>query len=65
MILTGTVIKEVGQNYTIEWNKDTFTVSILFKGRCKASYSFDKYYKAVNFYARFKKVKNIKEFLES
>lgn len=55
------VSKAVGQNYEIEWDKEKFSVTIIFKGKRKQTYTFGKFYKAVNFYARLKKVKDVKE----
>ena len=62
-MLGGTIAKEVGQNYTVEWNREKFTVTVIFKGKPKKTFLFDKFYKSVNFYASLKKVKDVKECL--
>lgn len=64
MFYTGSKVisKSVGKYYEIEWNKEQFLVSVISKGK-KIDFKFDKYYQAVNFYAKLKTVKAIKEAL--
>lgn len=55
------VNKAIGAYNEVEWDKEDFTVTTLYKGRILSIYKFDKFYKSVNFFARLKKVKDIKE----
>ena len=55
--------KDVGGNYEIFCDREKFTVSILFKGKEKGTFHFDKMYKAIDFYASLKKVKDVKNVL--
>lgn len=56
------ISKFVGKYYEIEWDKEQFLVTVISKDK-KVQFKFDKYYKAVNFYAKLKTVKAIKEAL--
>ena len=51
--------KSVGTKYTVELDKHIHTVMIVFKGKPKNAFTFDKLYKAINFYAAIKLVKDI------
>ncbi len=55
------IYKEVGMNWRVECDRNSFTVYIFFKDKLKDVYSFDKLFKAINFYARLKKVKDVKD----
>ena len=55
--------KSIGASYTIEWDRGNHSVTILHKGKRKRTFQFDKFYKAVDFYANLKKVKDVKELL--
>lgn len=54
------ISKSVGKSYEIELDKEEFKVFVL-KGKKKITFSFDKFYKSVNFYASLKTVKMVKE----
>ena len=51
--------KYLGTNWEVQLNGETYTVTTFFKGKWKDCYEFDKYYKAVTFYARLKLVKDV------
>ncbi len=53
--------KSVGIKYTLELDKPTHTVTLVYKGKRQRAYIFDMMYKALDFYARIKQVKDIKE----
>ena len=53
------LVKYLGTNWEVRLNGECFTVETFFKGKLKDIYSFDKYYKAVTFYARLKLVKDV------
>lgn len=55
------VTKTIGANYEVEFNKETLVVSISSNKERTRSFLFTKYYQAVSFYARLKRVKDIKE----
>ena len=57
------LLKSVGTCYEVEWDREKFTVSILYKCKLKKTFGFDKFYLSANFYASLKKVKDIKEVL--
>ncbi len=57
----GIIAKTVGSRYEVECNKSTNTVTIINNGKQKQVYNFPKMYLAINFYAKLKKVKDIKE----
>lgn len=54
------ISKPVGKSFEVELDREEFKVYIL-KGKKKISLSFDKFYKSVNFYARLKTVKDVKQ----
>jgi hypothetical protein len=58
----GIIAKSVGSCYEITCDRNKHTVSIFFKGKEKNTFYFSKMYEAVNFYARLKKVKDVKLF---
>lgn len=51
--------KYLGTNWEVQFNGENYTVTTFFKGKWKNCYEFDKYYKAVTFYARLKLVKDV------
>ena len=55
------IYKSVGHYNEVEWDREDYTVTTLYKGKILSIYRFDKFYKSVNFFARLKKVKDIKE----
>ena len=55
--------KTIGTNYDIVCDRNKYTVSILFKGKEKNIFHFSKMYEAINFYAHFKKVKDVRDWL--
>ena len=55
--------KDVGGNYEIVCDREKFIVTILQKGKEKGVFHFDKMFKAINFYANLKKVKDVKNAL--
>lgn len=57
----GIIAKTVGSRYEVECNKSTNTVTIINNGKRKQTYCFSKMYLAINFYAKLKKVKDVKE----
>lgn len=59
-MFSGIVSKSVGSKHEIVYNRDLYIVSIIEKGKQIGVYHFDKMYKAVNFYASLKQVKDIK-----
>lgn len=62
MTYTGAKIisKSIGKSYEIELDREDYKVFIL-KGKKKIVFSFDKFYKSVDFYASLKTVKSVKE----
>lgn len=54
------ISKAVGKSYEVELDREEFKVFII-KGKKKISFSFDKFYKSVDFYASLKTVKSVKE----
>lgn len=55
-IITKTISK-----YEVEFNKETLVVSISANKERTKSFLFDKYYQAISFYAKLKRLKDIKE----
>ena len=53
------LVKYLGTNWEVQFNGENYTVTTFFKGKWKDCYQFDKYYKAVTFYARLKLVKDV------
>lgn len=51
--------KNVGARHEVSLDTESFVVTVSSKKK-KQSFAFDKYFKAVNFYARIKQVKDIK-----
>lgn len=60
LLISGIVNKPVGKDWTVECNKDNYTVTIFCKRKEKCSYQFDKFYRAMTFFGKLKKVKDIK-----
>lgn len=54
------ITKTIGMFYEIIYNQKDFSVSVIKRDKVIAKYTFDKLYKAVNFYARLKKIKDVK-----
>jgi hypothetical protein len=53
--------KSLGVKYSIELDKLTHTVTLVYKGKNQNAFVFDKYFKAVDFFARIKQVKDVKD----
>ena len=53
--------KSVGTKYSLELDKPTHSVTLVFKGERQKAYTFDKMYKSLDFFARIKQVKDVKE----
>ena len=60
----GIITKSVGQNYEIEWDRNKYTVTLIFKGKPKAVFQFKRLCDSVNVYASIKKVKDAKRAVE-
>ena len=59
-LISGIVNKPVGKDWIVECNKDNYTVTIFCKGKKMYSYQFDKFYRAMAFFGKLKKVKDMK-----
>ena len=60
----GVVTKSVGQNYEIEWDREKYTVTVIYKGKPKVTMKFSRFCDSVNVYASIKKVKDAKRAVE-
>ncbi len=60
-MIGGVIRKTISLNYEAECDSRNNTVSVFYKGEKVNSFAFDKYYKAVNFYARLKRAKDAKQ----
>ena len=59
-MFSGIISKYVGIRHEVVYNRDLLVVSIMEKKKQIGVYHFDKMYRAVNFYASLKQVKDIK-----
>ena len=60
----GIITKSVGQNYEVEWDREKYTVTVIFKDKSKAVFQFKRFCDSVNVYASIKKVKDAKRAVE-
>ena len=58
-----TLTKTVGRDYSLQWDKQDYTVRIFYRSSLKRELKFNKWYESAFFYNRIKKLKDVKQYL--